>query len=77
VSRRLRPSKADRKPVTRRYVARVVERARQDIVRAIVVSERVHSELEHEHPARNVEPVSAERLASVMDWGASASSRSV
>jgi len=38
MGKRHRPSRADRKPVTRRYVARVVERARQDIVRAIVAA---------------------------------------
>lgn len=43
MSRRHRPSRADRKPVTRRYVQRVVERARQDIIRAIVASASVES----------------------------------
>ena len=37
MSRKHRKSMADR-PVTRRYVARVVERARQDIIRAIVAN---------------------------------------
>lgn len=46
MSRRHRPSRADRKPVTRRYVARVVERARQDIVRAIVASSELPVRLE-------------------------------
>ena len=33
---RKRRSKADRTPVTRRYVLRVVQRARDDILRAII-----------------------------------------
>ncbi len=38
MSRRHRPSRADRKPVTRRYVARVVQRATQEICRSIVMA---------------------------------------
>ena len=59
--RKHRKSMADR-AVTRRYVARVVGRARQDILDAIVMSERLARIVD------NVEPVPAERMASVLDW---------
>jgi hypothetical protein len=36
MGRQHRPSKADRQPVTRRYVARCVQRARDEILAAIV-----------------------------------------
>ena len=36
MGRRHRSSKADRKPVTRRYVLRTVQRARDDIIRALI-----------------------------------------
>lgn len=74
MSRRHRPSKADRRPVTRRYVQRVVERARQDIVRAIVAAASIESGCGH--AVMNLEPVSPERLASVLDWGDGGRSRS-
>jgi hypothetical protein len=50
MSRKHRPSKADRKPVTRRYVARVIQRATQDIVSAIVAASTL--------PPHNCQPMS-------------------
>ena len=52
---------ADR-PVTRRYVARVVQRATQEVVHAIVTSEML-ARLD-----AGPEPPSDERVARVLDW---------
>lgn len=52
--RKARKSMAD-KPVTRRYVARVVERARQDIIRAVVDAAALPEE--HARPAAGRPPI--------------------
>jgi hypothetical protein len=52
MGRQHHPSKADRAPVTRRYVARTVQRARDEILAAIVVSDRLRG---YDEP--NVDPL--------------------
>ena len=63
MSRGHRPSKADRKPVTRRYVARTVQRARDEIIRALIFATIPVFE---PPPGMSIEPVTEDRFARVL-----------
>ena len=56
---RKHPHRAGNQPVTRRYVAGVVRRARDDILHAIIHSDRT---IEVEIEETTIEPVSRKRL---------------